>query len=248
MAGDQVAKGGAVAVDAEWVGEGQRDLAASLVCGGGGAAEGSLGGWRVEQVAFEINHGGLGDERRVHVGLAERDAGAQEGVHGALPIRRHQDEAARGGCSVQQRGGGEMDADGGDVAAEGLAQLVVRNLADIGHPCPQRGGHRAGIGRRAAAAFLARRHGGVERVGCRRVDQGHAALVHVVLGDERLWHGGHDVDDGIADAEDVETGCVHAVLPVRLCCGMCYGLYPHGLGGKRRSQGLARVAAGDWTT
>ena len=51
--------------------------------------------------------------------------------------------------------------------------------------------------------FDRRTHGVVDRLGARLVDQGHAALVHVLLDEEIVVGARDDVDDGIADAENV---------------------------------------------
>ena len=100
--------------------------------GGRGAAERTLRRRRVEQVAFQIGHRRIGHQRLGHIRLVEADAGAEIGVHRALPIRRHHDQAARGGRAAVQRRRGEVHADRGHVVAEHGAQLIVRHLAEIG--------------------------------------------------------------------------------------------------------------------
>ena len=56
LAHHQLAERGAVAVDAERVGQAQRDLPAGAMGDRGGAAKRLLGARRVEQIAFEIGH------------------------------------------------------------------------------------------------------------------------------------------------------------------------------------------------
>ena len=63
----------------------------------GGGAEGGLGSRWVEQIAFQINNPRAGNGGLVQISLPKGHAGAKEGVHGALPIGRHQNHAARGG-------------------------------------------------------------------------------------------------------------------------------------------------------
>ena len=133
LAAHQLAERCPVTVHAERVGQGQRDPASGGMGSIGGEAERGLGRRRVEQVTLQQEHGGGGHQRRVHVRLAERDAGAQVGVHGALPVGRDQDQAARGGRPAPQRRAREMHPGGGDVVAEHPAELVVGNLAQVGH-------------------------------------------------------------------------------------------------------------------
>jgi hypothetical protein len=121
-------------------------------------------------------------------------------------VRGDRYQAARGGGAADQRGGGEVHAGGGDVVAEDAAELVVGHAAQEGHPRAQRGRHRAGVGRRAAAALLAGGHVVVEPLGGGGVDQRHCPLAHGVTRQEGLVHRRHHVDDGVADAEDVEPG------------------------------------------
>ena len=163
---------------------------------------------RVEQIALQVGHRRIGDEIASSTSASpKRHAGAEIGVHRALPVRRDQDQAARRGRTARQRRRGEVHADRGHVMAEHVAQLVVRDLAEIGDARAERGRDRAGVARRSAAAFLAGRHGGIQRLGRLGVDQHHRALVHVMARQERVVRARHHIDDGVADAEDVEA-CV----------------------------------------
>ncbi len=58
-------------------------------------------------------------------------------------------------------------------------------------------------------ASMPRPHLAVERLGARFVDQGHRALGELFLLDEGFVGLGKDVDDGIADADDIECGGRH---------------------------------------
>ena len=69
----------------------------------GGAAERLLRARRVEQIAFEIGDLRRLDQPGVDVLGAEFDAGAEIGRHRALPVRRHQDQAARGAGPARRR-------------------------------------------------------------------------------------------------------------------------------------------------
>ena len=67
-----------------------------------------------------------GDGGRVHVVRAEGHAGAEEGVHRALPVGRHQDQAARGGRAAVSGAVGKCTPAARDVVAEDLAELRRR--------------------------------------------------------------------------------------------------------------------------
>ena len=77
-------------------------------------------------------------------------------------------------------------ADGANVVAEHIAQLVVGDLADVRRATAERGdaGNRVAGG--AARLFDARPHDGVEPFGRLRIDERHASLGQVVLHEERV--------------------------------------------------------------
>src|SRR3546814_7556991 len=61
--------------------------------------------------------------------------------------------------------------------------------------------------------FLARPHLGVKRVGFLGGEHElHRALGHAFFGDEGVVGGGEDIDDRIADRDDVIGGVGHAIL------------------------------------
>ncbi len=99
------------------------------------------------------------------------------------------------------------------VAAKGGAEFIVGHLAQERHARAEAGGHHAGIGGRTAAANGPLRHGRLEPLDAMLVDQHHPALVLVVPAEKRVVHRGQQIDDGVADAENVETGTVHAGTP-----------------------------------
>ncbi len=96
-----------------------------------------------------------------------------------------------------------MDADGADVVGEHLAQLVVAGFADEGRAPAEAGDAGDAVGRRTARGLPALGHGLVEGVGPAVVDQGHAALGQILLGDEVVAGRRDHVDDGVADGGDV---------------------------------------------
>src|SRR5690606_19051450 len=62
---------------------------------------------------------------------------------------------------------------------------------------------------RAARRLDRRTHGGVKALRPVGVDEVHRPLVEALADEEVLLGAGHDVDDGIADAEGVVTGFGH---------------------------------------
>ncbi len=123
---DQLEELGAVAVDAEPVGKGQRNWRPALPGDGGGLAESGLGLGPVEQVALEIDDGRLGDQICSHFALVEL---------GVMPRKVFMVRSPSGVTRISERDVGalpvdglgvEGDAGGRDVVAENAAELVAR--------------------------------------------------------------------------------------------------------------------------
>ena len=175
----------------------------------GRLAERLLSQRRVEEIALEVGDLRRRDDLGIDVGGAEIGAGSEIGVHRPLPVRGHQDQAARRTGAAGRRGGVEAHPDRRDVVAVDIPEKIVAHLADIGAGAAERGkaGHR--VARRPARALDRRPHHRIERLGARGVDQRHRPF------DERLFRQkcvigmGDDVDNGIADADDVNSGLGH---------------------------------------
>ena len=197
-----------MAVDAEGIGQSEGNLGAGLLRKPRRLLEGVLGLVAVEQIALEIDDARRLDERGIDVGGSEMHARAEKRVHGALAVRRHEDEAARGGLAVVGRRGVVGDAERADVVAEDAAELVGGDPADEAAFRPERGKAGDGVGSRASGALDGRAHGLIEPAGFAGRDQAHEALGEVVLGEKGVVTAGDDVDDGVADA--------HHVVAVRL--------------------------------
>ena len=203
---DQIREGSAVPVDAETVGQGDRDLAIRRMRHLGRVHEGGFRFRRIEQIAFHI------DDRRcthlcvVNVGGGQRSRRPQCGAHGALRIRRDQDQAPPRPRAVRCRRRCEGDADRIQIVPEHLAEIIVAHLADIGAASAERGesGHR--IAARPAGTFRRRPHLGIEEIGPIRTDQHHATLVQRVFGKKGVIGLHHDIDERVADTEEVEIG------------------------------------------
>ena len=174
-----------------------------------GPAHGAARLFRIPEIAFEIEDAGAGDQLVVERGGRQELACAEEGVHRALAIGRHKDKAARGRRVAGTGRGVEIDADGADVMAEDLAQLVGRDLANEGALRAQRGHAGQRIGRGTARNLGRAAHGVVEFLRPIGVDQGHPALGKAQLLDQIVCAGSHHIDNGIADGEDVVTGLGH---------------------------------------
>ena len=139
-------------------------------------AEGLLGRRRVPEIAFEIDDAGGAHRVRFHVVGGEVLAGAEIGVHGALAVRRHQDEAARGGGAVLGGRDVVMDVDGLQVVREELAGLVVLHLADEARLHPEGGSARRRVGAGAAGHDGGGAHVPIELLGALLVDELMAPL------------------------------------------------------------------------
>src|SRR5262249_43834112 len=86
-------------------------------------------------------------------------------------------------------------------------------------------GHR--VCRRAARTFRARPHCRVQRVGLRLVDERHGALRELLLFQESVVGAGNDVDNGVADADNVVLdGSHYLVLVLRSEAGATLAALP----------------------
>ena len=89
---------------------------------------------------------------------------------------------------------------------EHRAQLVVGDLPDEGAAFAKRRHARQRIRRRPARHFDRRAHRGIEPFGLDPVDQPHRPLGQPLGRDQRVVGAGKDIDDRIADGNDIETG------------------------------------------
>jgi hypothetical protein len=104
---------------------------------------------------------------------------------------------------------GVVNTDRADVVGENFAQLVGGDLThEAAAPAEHRDARR-GIAGGTAADLAPRAHLAVEPRRLLLVDQAHRPLVELLGNDEFLVGGGDDIDDSVADAEDVEAGVGH---------------------------------------
>jgi hypothetical protein len=156
------------------------------------------------QVTLEERDLGGGHDGGVDVVGTELAGGSEVGAHGALGVGRDQDQAPAGGRPLGGRPPLEGDADGPDVVGEDRAELVVAHPPHEGTPPAERGQPRQRVGGRSAGDLHARAHRRVQRVGPLGVDQLHRALHQTVAIEEAVVGVGDHVDEGVADADDVE--------------------------------------------
>ena len=138
------------------------------------------------------------------------------GVHRPLPVGGDEDQAARGAGAARRRLGIEAHADRGDIVPEDLPEKVVAHLANISALAAERGDAGHGIPCRSARSLDRRPHHPVERLGPRRIDQGHCPLDEHLLREERVLGMGNHVDNGIADADDIDAGLRHFMVMTRV--------------------------------
>ncbi len=101
---------------------------------------------------------------------------------------------------------------GGQVVPIEFAELVGRDLADEAGASAERRDARRGIAGRSAADLMRRPHVRIKPLGLLGVDQPHRALDQPFGGQEVVAGIGDHVDDGIADAQDIEARFGHQSL------------------------------------
>jgi hypothetical protein len=99
---------------------------------------------------------------------------------------------------------------------EHLAELVASHAAYEAAFAPEGGNSGARVRHRPAGLLLGRSHSGIKLIGLGSVDQLHEAFLHAVIGQERLVAARNDIDDGIANPNNVIAGIRHGLSPWRL--------------------------------
>ena len=115
-----------MALDAERIGERERELAPAPCGDRAGFQEGLLGRGRIPEVALQVHDLAARDQRFVDVVGRELAARAEVSVHRALRVARHEDQAARGRRAADRGPRVEAHADGTDVVREDLARAGPR--------------------------------------------------------------------------------------------------------------------------
>ena len=138
--------------------------------------------------------------------------GAEEGVHRPVAVGRHQDHRSGGRRADVGGGRSELDPRRAQVVTVESAELVGRDLADEGRAAAERGDARGGIAGAAAADLVRRAHVRIEPLGLVGVDQPHGALGQPLARQEIVAGFCDHVDDGVADAQDIEARFGHWLL------------------------------------
>ena len=193
----------AVTVDAEGIRQRERHEPAVTVRSLGGVPEGGLGIVAVVEVPLHVQHLAGGDGGDVDIGHAHQARGAEKRVHRALRIGRHDDDAAAGRDALGHRARAERHTDREQVVSEHPAQLVVADLADVGRTTAETGHATHRVGCRATAHLDGRPERPVQLDGAVGADQRHRALQQVVGAEELVARVGDDVDECVADPDDV---------------------------------------------
>ena len=198
--------------DAKGIGQCQGNLAASAPGDANRALHCSPRFWRVPQIAFEVEDLGTGDHVPVQRRCREELGCAEEGIHCALAIGRHKDQALGGRWLTLARRRREGHVDGTDIVTENLAKLVVCNLADEAAFSAQRSHSGNGVGGRTATDLATGAHSRIELRGPFGADKLHRSLCQLLGNEELLLSSCNHIDDGIADRNYIEAGSSHAVI------------------------------------
>ena len=185
-----------VAVDAEGVGQGESDLATGLASDLDRADHRIAGRFRVPEIAFEVEDRAVADLRLVQRARGQMLRGAEEGVHGPVPVGRHQDHRARGGRAHVRRRRDELDACGRQVMPVEFAELIRSDLPDEARAPAERRHARRRIAGRSAAHLMRRPHVRIEPLRLLRIDQAHRSFDQPFGAQEVVGRIGDDVDDG----------------------------------------------------
>jgi hypothetical protein len=92
---------------------------------------------------------------------------------------------------------------------ERAAELIGFELADKGRSSAETSNTDHGIRRRSSGYLDRRTHGVIDRLRPPLIDQRHAAFAHAMRQQKVVVGPGQDIDDGVADAKDVETSGGH---------------------------------------
>ena len=87
-----------------------------------------------------------------------------------------------------------------------MAELIIGDLADKAATLAERGHSRQCVRRRTARHFDRGSHCRVKPFGLFGVDQPHRPLGQTFGSDQRIVGASDDVDNGVADGDNVETG------------------------------------------
>ena len=109
------------------------------------------------------------------------------------------------GLSLSRLAAMKRHADRPDVVGEDARKLVAAHLARKPRPPSKRGDAGAGVRGRAAGCFDGRPHFLIKGGGFLGRSQAHGALHKRELGEQRFFARGDDIDQRMADSEDLKS-------------------------------------------
>ncbi len=175
------------------------------------AAHGAARLFRTPEIAFEEQSVAAADRILIQRVGGQAMAGRGRGLHRALAIGRHHDEAAPRGRAAVRRSV-ERDVQIGHVPLEQPSEPVIAREPDEPAARAQRRRARQAVRRGTAGDFLDRAagcHCPGQRLGLAIGEQAHRALEHAAFGKEILAPLGKHVDDGVAERYDLGRVAVH---------------------------------------
>jgi hypothetical protein len=238
---DEIEEALAMAFDAERIGQRQGGQSARRPGRARRLEKSRLCARRIPQVALEIGDSRGRNDLRFDVVGRQRHRRAEIGIHGALALRGHHDQAARGRRPGAGRRSVKSDAGGADVVGEDLAQLVVLHPADEGGVAAKRSDAGNSVGHRTTGHLNRRPHRSIEALGIGLIDEPHGALDETLDNEEVVVDARQHIDDGVADAEDI-VGAVGHCSPLtqevgrRSIGGLAVSAMPSALPGQQATE------------
>lgn len=201
-----------VAVDTEAVRQRQRDEATGGFRNLGCVNKRGLGVVLVEKITFKIEDLPRPDHILVNIILREQDRCTKERVHAPCAVVIDEDDAASGSRSAVQRMRRKGHPRARQFRTELSPQIVIRGFADVS--CAAAKARNASYRVRAAATRcddrVLRLSG--QRVSAGLIDQIHRILLDAPLLKKSVICAREDVNDRIAQTDNVKTGGSHDYL------------------------------------
>src|SRR5882762_5055727 len=167
---------------------------------------------RIEEIAFEIQYAGCLDHLAIEIVHGEINARAKICVHGALSIRRYENQTMSCRRSIDRGRRRIQHPHRSDVMTERISEFVISNFSDVTHLGSQRRKTGNGIACRAARKLHARTHQFTKLLRPFSIYQGHRGFRHLKPSNRRVICGSDDVNDGVADTGYVKLSPAHDSL------------------------------------
>ena len=133
------------------------------------------------------------------------NTGAKMGVHRPGGVIGNQNDRRGSRRPVDLRRGAEDNAGLMDITDETVPELVIMDASGKHSLAAKRDNPDSGIGRRPAGNLAWIINGCIQRRRLCGIDKVHHPLANTVPGKEIIVTGGKDVDNGIADGENVNS-------------------------------------------